>query len=287
MTTTSSTAASKYSYQYGFGNHFATEALPDALPKTQNSPQQCNYGLYAEQLNGTAFTAPRAKNQRSWLYRIRPSVGHSRFAPYRHPSINSSMEGFVSDPSQYRWDPVTLLPTVAADSAEGEVPRIDFVDGLVQICGAGDAAAKDGLIIYNYRANVNMDKRVMMNSDGSFLIVPQTGCLDIRTEFGMLHVSPCEIVVIPRGIKFTVNLDSDNTESARGYVLEILKGNFEIPGLGPIGANGLANPRDFEIPVACFQDVDEDHVLLNKYLSTFHVCVQNHSPFDIVAWHGE
>lgn len=242
-----------FKYQAGFGNHFATEALPDALPKdqvltlvyyvysylrplcnhplvrassfcvpvllillfpTQNGPQVCPYGLYAEQLTGTAFTAPRAKNLRSWLYRIRPSVGHSRLLPLPHAAFNRGIDDFVADPNQFRWDPLPLL-------GPSDGPR-DFVDGLVQICGSGEIASKNGLIIYQYAANTSMNKRVFYNSDGDFLIVPQIGALTIRTEFGNIKVVPCEIAVVQRGIKFSVDvLDGD---SCRGYVLEILKG---------------------------------------------------------------
>jgi homogentisate 1,2-dioxygenase len=266
-----------YSYMAGFGNHCASEALPGALPVGQNSPQVCPYGLYAEQLTGSSFTAPRNKNVRSWLYRIRPTVGHSYYSPYTHPNIDAGIGSFVVDPNQFRWDPVPILP----NAVEGE-QGVDFVDGLIQMAGAGDESMKDGIAVYHYRCNISMGNRVFSNADGSMLIVPDTGVLDIRTEFGMVEVRHCEICVIPRGIKFSVNV----TESCRGYICEVYKGMFELPSLGPIGANGLANPRDFEVPVACFQDLDSTHLILNKFQGHFFQCTLDHSPFDVVAWHG-
>jgi homogentisate 1,2-dioxygenase len=272
-----------YAYMAGFGNHCTSEALPGALAVGQNSPQVCPYGLYAEQLTGSSFTAPRHKNVRSWLYRIRPSVGHTYYTPYIHPTIVEGISSFVVDPNQFRWDPVPVLPNyVEGESASG----VDFVDGLIQMAGAGCESLKDGLAVYHYRCNISMDtpnsKRVFSDADGCMLIVPDTGVLDIRTEFGQIEVAPKEICVIPRGIKFSVNV----SESSRGYICEIFKGMYELPSLGAIGANGLANPRDFEVPVAAFQDMDVPHKIINKFQGHFFQCVLDHSPFDVVAWHG-
>ena len=272
------TESTSYSYLAGFGNYVQSEALPGALPVAQNSPQVCAYGLYAEQLTGSAFTAPRAKNMRSWLYRIRPSVGHSPFVKIEHPLIKGGIETFIATPNQFRWDPLPLIPEVATGEAS-----VDFVDGLVHMAAAGEPGLKEGISIYHYRCNKPMGNRVFYNSDGNFLIVPDTGVLNIRTEFGFLRVEPREIVVIPRGIKFSV----DVSESCRGYICEIYKGQYELPGLGPIGANGLANARDFELPVASFEDVDSQFVIVNKFLGEFFECTLDHSPFDVVAWHGK
>lgn len=267
-------------YIDGFGSHVCTEALPEALPVGQNSPQVCPYGLYAEQLSGSPFTAPRAKNLRSWLYRIRPSVCHAPYKPSDKQSIHEAVESLVVTPNQLRWDPVELPSPDAA--------QIDFVDGLQLVCSAGDPSMKEGMSIYNYAVNASMKNRAFYNSDGDFLIVPQIGTLYIKTEMGKMKVEPCEICVIQRGIKFTVEV----TESSRGYIAELFKGHLELPGLGPIGANGLANPRDFQSPVAFFEDIDGldtsngGYTIVNKYMNKFFHTPTDHSPFDVVAWHG-
>ncbi|KAJ2059748.1 hypothetical protein GGI17_004220 [Coemansia sp. S146] len=268
-----------YTYQDGFGNHFSSEALKGALPVGQNTPQVCPYGLYAEQLSGTAFTVGRSGNQRSWLYRIHPSVMHRPFEPY-----NAGNHGIVgtfdsrtteTTPTQIRW-----LPFPIADS-EG----LDFVDGLRTIGGAGDTALKSGLAVHIFTANQSMDRRAFCNSDGDLLIVPQQGRLDITTEFGKIMAAPNEIVVIQRGIRFSVALPDG---PSRGYILEVYDGHFELPELGPIGANGLANPRDFQTPVAKCENTESsaEWSIINKYQGELFVAQQDHSPFDVVAWHG-
>jgi homogentisate 1,2-dioxygenase len=278
-------------YIPGFGSHISTEALPGALPIGQNSPQICPYGLYAEQLSGTAFTAPRHKNLRSWFYRIRPSVVHSPFTGplEHHGGIPSDInQEFVTIPNQLRWSPVE-----PPGHSVGE--RVDFIQGLTSVAGAGDPSLKDGVCIYNYACNQSMiladgkGGSAMCNADGDFLIVPQQGSLLFITEMGKLHVRPSEIIVVPRGIKFSVVPElGEGSPFARGYILEVFKGHFELPGLGPIGANGLANPRDFEAPVAAFEDLDIDvsFNIVQKYMGKLFNAVQSHSPFDVVAWHG-
>ena len=264
-------------YLDGFGSFISSEALPGSLPIGQNSPQVCPRNLYAEQLSGTAFTAPRHKNMRSWLYRIKPSVTHSRFEPH---SVNGKVcvreHNLVVDPNQLRWDPKPL-PT----------ENIDFIDGIELVCGAGDSSLKDGVNIYNYVASSNMSStnRVLSNADGDYLIVPQHGTLNIRTEMGLIRVEPCEIVVIPRGIKFAVDIEEVGG-CIRGYILETCKGHFELPSLGPIGANGLANPRDFLAPSAAFQDITAPFTWINKFACSLFVATLDHSPFDVVGWHG-
>lgn len=260
-------------YLVGFGNYHATEALEDALPKDQNTPQLCPYGLYAEQLTGTAFTVPRAKNQKTWFYRIRPSVLHQDMKPNHSQKTLEDFTNLAIDPNQLRWSPVPLPSS--NDS-------IDFVEGLQLYCGAGDPSLKEGISIYTYAANKSMGKKSFYSADGDMLIVPQVGSLFIRTEMGKLQVDSCEIVVIPRGIKFSIDL----TEASRGYVAELFKGHFEIPSLGPIGANGLANPRDFLVPVAAFEDDDSLHTVVIKFMNKFYSADMDHSPFDVVAWHG-
>ncbi|RTR06114.1 homogentisate 1,2-dioxygenase [Halomonas nitroreducens] len=262
-------------YQSGFRNHFATEALPDALPKGQNSPQRCAYGLYAEQLTGSAFTSPRPQNLRTWLYRIRPSVVQSAYQPLENPRIATApLAQPAADPNQMRWDPVPLpdAPT-------------DFIDGLQTVAVNGDAAAQSGCGVHVYAVNADMTERFFYNADGELLIVPQLGTLRLHTEMGTLEVAGGEIVVIPRGIKFQVRL-ADGVNAARGYVCENYGSPLELPGLGPIGANGLANPRDFQSPVAAYEDRQGDITLVAKFSGRLWQARLAHSPLDVVAWHG-
>ncbi|KJE96336.1 homogentisate 1,2-dioxygenase HgmA [Capsaspora owczarzaki ATCC 30864] len=259
-------------YMPGFGNHFATEALPNALPVGQNSPQVCPYNLYAEQLSGTAFTAPRVHNQRSWLYRIRPSVCHTPFEAVEG-SVRNNWDALPPNPNQLRWKPFDLPSNDA---------KVDWVKGLRTVCGAGDERARHGLSVHVYAINTSMDHTAMYNSDGDYLIVPQLGKLTITTELGILEVNPNEICVIQRGIRFSVAVDGPS----RGYVLEVFGQHFRLPDLGPIGANGLANPRDFETPVAWFEERDEPFTIISKYQGVLFAAKQDHTPFDVVAWHG-
>jgi homogentisate 1,2-dioxygenase len=267
------TSQSALRYQTGFANEFAGEALPGALPEGQNSPQRVGLGLYAEQLNGTAFTAPRAQNRRVWLYRIRPSA--------QHPSFRRADNGLwrtgpydevVTPPDQLRWDPM-FIPAAPTD----------FIQGLVTLAGNGDAAAGSGIGIHVYVANQDMTDRYFFNSDGEMLIVPQQGALRLYTELGILDVAPREIAVIPRGMRFRVELAE---ASARGYVCENYGALFRLPELGPIGSNGLANARDFHSPVAAFEDRDARVELVTKFGGNLWACELDHSPLDVVAWHG-
>ncbi|KAN0066429.1 hypothetical protein ACQY0O_000523 [Thecaphora frezii] len=272
-------------YNPGFGNHFESEAIPGTLPKLGNAPQRAAHGLYAEQISGTAFTAPRHKNQRTWLYRIKPSVNHQPFSPYPQPrvlaSFHHSSPGIEVTPQQLRWDP---LSTHAVRAPEGA----DFVDGLATLAGAGDSQVKDGLAIHVYCANKSMHKKSLYNSDGDFLIVPQQHTLLITTEFGKLEVPPLHICVVQRGLKFSVDVPAEATadKPARGYICETFKGHFELPDLGPIGANGLANPKDFEAPVAAYEDRQEEWQIINKFMGHFYQFKQDHSPYDVVAFSG-
>ncbi|WP_328716896.1 homogentisate 1,2-dioxygenase [Halomonas elongata] len=262
-------------YQCGFRNHFATEALPGALPQGQNSPQRCPYGLYAEQLSGSAFTAPRHHNLRSWLYRIRPSVVQSGYEPLEVGKVATSpLDNPAADPNQMRWDPVPLP----------EAPT-DFIDGLLSVAVNGNADAQRGCGVHVYACNRDMTERFFYDADGELLIVPQQGGLRLRTELGELDVSGGEIAMIPRGVKFQVRLAAD-CDAARGYICENYGMPFELPGLGPIGANGLANPRDFESPVAAYEDREGDIELVAKFSGRFWTTRLDHSPLDVVAWHG-
>lgn len=239
---------SSLQYQRGFGNEHRSEAAEGAVPVGQNSPQKIKFGLYAEQLSGTAFTAPRTTNQRSWLYRLAPSVSQSGYAP-RGPTagdparrLGTTPDDFaVADPNARRWRP-TPLP------AEGK--QVDFVDGLATMAGAGSAEAKDGLAIHIYSFNAPMTDRAFCNADGDLLVVPQLGALHVTTECGRLTVAPGEIFVVQRNFRFSIDPAPDAGAGCRGYVLELFDGHFRLPDLGPIGANGLAEPQDFLSPTA-------------------------------------
>lgn len=260
-------------YQSGFGNEIATEAIPGALPQGQNSPQRVAHGLYAEQLSGTAFTAPRRENKRTWTYRIRPSVQHKPFRLSDNGLIRSApFTEMRPTPQQLRWHP---LPLPAAS--------VDFVDGLITMAGNGDVAMNAGVGIHIYACNASMQKRFFYNADGEMLIVPERGVLTFRTELGNLEVTPGEICVIPRGVKFSVELQSEN---AYGYVCENYGALLRLPELGPIGANGLANARDFLTPVAAYEDLEGDFRIVAKFQGNLWECETNHSPLNVVAWHG-
>ncbi|GBP96227.1 Homogentisate 1,2-dioxygenase, partial [Eumeta japonica] len=324
-------------YLAGFGSEFQSEdpRRPGALPP-RNSPQKCPYGLYAEQLSGTAFTAPRHDNKRSWLYsrddtdissptscchfscprsivrirrvayttaisfyariragalllfvalQIHPSVLHRPFKKYHGAAyLTHDWNEQEPEPNQSRWRPFDVPP---ADKF------VDFVDGLHTVCGAGDPRTRHGIAIHVYLCNTSMDKKALYNSDGDFLIdkhlhfysvvVPQQGPLKITTEFGVMEVAPNEIAVVQQGMRFAVAVDGPT----RGYILEVFDGHFKLPELGPIGANGLANPRDFLTPVARYHDEDiPNFEIISKYQGKLFVAQQDHSPFDVVAWHG-
>ena len=263
-------------YQSGFGNEFATEARPGALPVGQNSPQRHPLGLYTEQVSGSAFTAARAQNRRTWMYRIRPSVVHEPYTPLKSRSRSLLRSGPFDEeptpPNQMRWDPVPM-PTEPAD----------FVDGLMTLGGNGDAALQDGVAIHLYAANRAMADRYFYNADGEMLVLPQQGRLAVWTECGQLEVAPGELLVIPRGIKFRVELPDGE---ARGYICENYGQPLRLPELGPIGANGLANARDFLAPVAAFEDREAELTVVAKFLGRLWSARIDHSPLDVVAWHG-
>jgi homogentisate 1,2-dioxygenase len=266
-----STGAGQLRYLTGFGNHFATEALPGALPEGRNSPQRPAYGLYTEQFSGTAFTAPRHANRRSWLYRIRPAAVHGNFAPLAAGLITNRFD-VTPSPNQLRWRP----PPIPHEPT-------DFVAGLITVAGNGSPDAHSGCSIYWYVANRSMRERFFYDADGELLIVPQLGGLRLATELGCLEVQPLEIAVIPRGLRFRVELLE---RRARGYVCESFGAPLRLPDLGPIGSNGLANPRDFQTPVAWYEDQEGDFELVAKFAGNLWSARIDHSPLDVVAWHG-
>jgi len=261
-------------YMTGFGNGFESEALPGALPVGRNSPQRCAYGLYAEQLSGAPFTAPRARNERSWLYRIRPTVAHwGRFSRAAQglwrtaPCAETELP-----PAPMRWDPVGFPESPTS-----------FIEAMHTITTAGDAAAMAGIAVHVYAATRSMQDEYFYNADGELLIVPQDGGLRLCTEFGVIEALPGEIAVIPRGVKFRAELPDGR---ARGYVCENYGGAFTLPERGPIGANCLANPRDFLTPVAAYEDREGPARLFVKWGGTLWQADLAQSPLDVVAWHG-
>jgi homogentisate 1,2-dioxygenase len=261
-------------YMSGFGNGFETEALPGALPIGRNSPQKCPYGLYAEQLSGSPFTAPRTTNERSWLYRIRPTLAHwgqfKKIDSRRWRTAPSHEVDVAIAPM--RWDPIPIFSE-----------KLSFIEGIHTITTAGDAGAQAGMGAHVYVATRSMENEYFYNADGEMLVVPQQGRLRFWTEFGIIDVGPGEIVVVPRGVKIRVELLDG---PARGYVCENYGGALSLPERGPIGANCLANPRDFLTPAAAYEELDASGRMFVKWGGDVWACDLEHSPLDVVAWHG-
>ncbi|GFQ72829.1 homogentisate 1,2-dioxygenase [Trichonephila clavata] len=271
------TTTTEVKYLSGFGSDLTSEdpRCANSLPWGQNNPQVCPYGLYAEQLSGTAFTAPREYNRRTWFYRIRPSVVHLPFERINNGDLTHNWNENEPNPNQMRWMPF--------DIPERELEQVDFVEGIKTICGAGDPKIRHGVAIHVYLCNVSMEDKCFYNADGDFLIVPQQGRLTVTTEFGRMYVEPNEICVMQLGMKFNVGVEGPS----RGYILEVFDAHFNLPYLGPIGANGLANPRDFLTPVALYEDREvETYTIVKKFQGKLFAAHQGHSPFDVVAWHG-
>lgn len=262
-------------YMPGFGNDFETEALPGALPQGQNSPQKCEYGLYAEQLSGTAFTAPRGQNERTWCYRIRPSVHHTgRFAPIHMPYWKTApnIHDDIVSLGQYRWDPIAIPDE-----------PLTWITGMRTITTAGDVNIQVGMASHVYLVTRSMQDEYFFSADSELLVVPQEGRLRFATELGIIDIEPKEIAIIPRGLLYRVEVLEG---PCRGFVCENYGQKFDLPGRGPIGANCLANPRDFKCPVAAFEDKEIRSRVVIKWCGQFHETWIGHSPLDIVAWHG-
>ena len=267
-------ATPRPAYQSGFGNTFSSEAVRGALPVGQSSPQRPPKGLYPEVLSGTAFTAPRAENLSTWMYRLRPSAMHPPYRKMSHPTLASGpFDRSGAEPNRMRWDPFPI-PSKATD----------FLDGLATLAGSGSPEAQSGIAVHVYRANRPMKNRYLWNADGELMLVPQQGGLSIFSELGVLEVSPGEICVIPRGMRFRVELPEG---AARGYACENYGAPFRLPELGPIGSQGLAQTRDFLAPVAAFEDKGGRHQVVSKYMGGLFATELDHSPLDVVAWHGD
>lgn len=277
MVQAESTSGTVIRYMPGFANDFETEALPGALPQGMNSPQKCEYGLYAEQLSGTAFTAPAHQNERTWCYRIRPSVRHvSRFEKIAMPFWQTApcIDPDVISLGQYRWSPLELADTTQP---------LTFVSGMRTMTTAGDVNIQTGMASHVYLVTRSMVDDYFYSADSELLVVPQQGRLRFHTELGLLDIEPCEIAVIPRGLVYRVELLDG---PARGFVCENYGQKFDLPSRGPIGANCLANSRDFKTPVAAFEDRETASTVTVKWCGQFHSTHIDHSPIDVVAWHG-
>ena len=269
---TSGKALDARGYQVGFGNEFETEAVAGALPKGQNSPQKVPLGLYSELVTGTSFYAPRHLNRRSYVFRIRPSVNSGESAPW--------------DGGDFRTPPLDVPPlpdrVYWTQRKDEDVPA-DFLEGMLTLAGCGSPTMHEGMAVHFYRATKSMENRAFHNGDGELLIVLQQGDLRIVTEFGVIEAEPSEIVLIPRGVKFRVELKGT---FARGHVYENYGHPWVLPELGLIGSNGNANAIDFEAPVASFEDLDVQTQVIQKLAGKFWSANLDHSPFDVVAWRG-
>lgn len=262
----------QFKYQSGFGNEFATETVKGALPVGRNSPQKAPLGLYAEQFSGTSFTTPRLLNKRTWTYRIQPSVLHRPFRQIENEKFIGKFDEIVTTPNQLRWNPLAMPQT-----------ETDFIDGIVTMAGCGDSFSQTGLGVHVFACNKNMTDRFFYNADGEMLVVAEKNRVRFLTELGIIEIGSGEIAVLPRGLKFRVELPDGD---ARGYICENYAAHFRLPDLGSIGANGLANPRDFETPVAWFEDKDGEFELTAKFGGNLWTTEIKSSPLNVVAWHG-
>ena len=249
----------------------STEAVPGVLPVGQNSPQKMPMDLYSEQLSGSAFTAPAGKNLRTWLYKKKPSSASYKFSPYEKNSFLPIQVSSYLSPEQLRWDPI-----------EDNV-KDNFFHSLFPMATQGGPESRIGSTAYLYSFNKGNEDEVFKNNDGEMLIVPAKGAILAKTELGFLSCKPGEILIIPRGIHFSLINQED---IASGYVCENYGAPFELPSRGAIGANGLANERDFQYPTAFYEESVEIKTLINKNLGKLWSAKLPHTPFDVVAWHG-
>jgi homogentisate 1,2-dioxygenase len=267
-------SAGEYAYQAGFGNEFISEAVPGAVPPGRNSPQRAPLGLYAEQLSGAAFTQPRAVNRRTWVYRIMPSAAHPRFSRIPNGRLRGTpFDEIEPDPNRLRW---SARPLPRDDT--------DFIDGLYTMAGNGDIRTRAGMAVHLYAAARSMTGRYFADADGELLVVPEHGPVVLHTELGPLAVTPGEVAVVPRGIRFRVELPAG---PVRGYLCENFGAPFTLPERGPIGSNGLASERDFLAPTARYEDrAGETAQVVQKFAGNLWAADYDHSPLDVVGWHG-
>ncbi|KAN0089096.1 homogentisate 1,2-dioxygenase [Hyaloscypha variabilis] len=272
-----------YEYMQGWGNRHQSEVIPGTLPAGQNNPQENRFGLYTEGITYSAFAAPRHANFSTYMYRVRPAAAHNGYTPLPSPNIENCFLSINPKvallPQQAEWTPFPIPPASQPT---------DFIDGLHTLAGSGDPNIREGIALYVYTINTSMTphRKSYCNSDGDFLLCAQQGNLDIQTEFGRLFLQPGEIFVVQRGVRFSIDL-APGTENARGYVTEVWGSMWELPDLGPIGGHGLANPRDFLFPVAFIdEELQVDWRIVCKINGTYHQISQDHSPYDLVAWHG-
>ncbi|RSL87550.1 hypothetical protein CDV31_016235 [Fusarium ambrosium] len=278
----------KYTYLNGLGNLHQSEAFPDAVPLVNSYPQHAKYGLRSEKVSGTSFTAtPRSQNLWSFLYRARPSYNHGTFELWNQhlETANPSRPKHLT-PNSYVW------PTFNVTKGDWTAQHL--------LGGNGSPTDKTGVAIWLFHVNKDMPPQTVFSSqDGEALIVPQTGALDIQTEYGKLLVRQQEIAVIPRGIKYRVTLPEG--KEARGYVLELYQGHFRLPELGIIGSIGLANPRDFQVPTASFDGKIESQgdtqvavandgrgewTIISRLDTKLWFATQDSTPFDVAGWQG-
>lgn len=269
-------------YIPGFNGYHQSEAEHGALPKYQNSPQKPPMGLYAEQINGSAFTTAREQTKLTWCYRTRPSAAHEPFVEYNHPSWLSPPFNTISQaPNQYRWSPdkPSSLST-------------NFIDSIKTLAGYGSPQSLQGASTSTFIATKSMsdDNTYFSNNDGELLIVLQEGDILVTTELGLLQATTdnnnSDIIVIPRGIRFKVDLISTQ---ARGYICENFGQPLQLPELGPIGANGLAHSRHFLYPKAYYEHnkiSNSTYKWLCKYQGKLWQTKLDYSPCNVVAWHG-
>lgn len=270
----------KLQYMNGFGNQFESESIAGSLPIGRNSPQKPALGLYAEVISGSAFTAPRAKNIRTWMYRKQPSVVTGHYSALGDRWIKTGAQdtdGIVTPPNPFRWAPIEM------PSGEQET---DFITGLRTVAVNGDANAQIGIGIHLMLANISMTQSAFVNADGEMLFVAQQGAIRFVTELGILQIEPGEIAVMPRGIVFKVELFGPS----RAYLCENYGAPFALPELGPLGSHGLAAARDFQCPVAAVEaplNLDYGrYTIVRKFGGKLFSTTQQQSPFNVVAWHG-
>jgi len=258
----------------GFGNEHESESQAGVLPTRGNSPQRPAGGLVTEQLSGTAFTAPRATNRRTWLYRRRPSVQHVRqLQPTTYPQFVTAPDPNPAWLAQSRWNPDE--PTAAAADT--------WLAGITTVVTNGNAHLHVGGAIHTYGFGASTELApVFVNTDAEMLFVPQLGRVELQTELGPLAVEPGHIGVVPRGIKVRV---STAAKLASGWLHENYGQAFTLPDPGITGPNTSALARDFVYPSAQPED-DAPTAIIVKTGGRFLATSIDRTPLDVVAWRG-